>query len=76
MKLPVFSDESLKRLAMPVMAIVGGEDVLIDSADTRDRLRRSVPQAEVRYLPEVGHFIPGQTTTILEFLHRQRPVPR
>lgn len=75
-KLPVFSDESLKRLTMPVMAIVGGKDVLFDSADTRDRLRRNVPQAEVGYLPEAGHFIPGQTAAIMEFFHRLKPVPR
>lgn len=53
---------------MPVMAILGGQDVLIDSDDTRRRLDRNIPHAEVRYLPEAGHFIPGQTAAILEFL--------
>lgn len=67
-KLPVFSDAALQRLTMPVMAIVGANDVLIDSAETKRRLERNVPHAEIRYLPAARHFIPGQTQPILEFL--------
>jgi pimeloyl-ACP methyl ester carboxylesterase len=67
-KIPVFSDDALKRLTMPVMAILGGQDVLLDSEETKQRLARNVPHAEIRYFPEVGHFIPGQTATVLEFL--------
>ena len=69
-KMAVFSDEYLKRLTMPVLAILGGKDVLLDSAETKRRLERTVPHAEIRYYPEMGHFIPGQTTAILEFLRR------
>jgi pimeloyl-ACP methyl ester carboxylesterase len=69
-KLPVFSDDALKRLTMPVLAILGGKDVLLNSAETRQRLERNVAGAEIRYFPEVGHFIPGQTATILEFLRK------
>jgi pimeloyl-ACP methyl ester carboxylesterase len=67
-KLPVFSDHALAGLNMPVLAILGGQDVLIDSEETRRRLERNVPQAEIRYLPEAGHFIPPQTAPILDFL--------
>jgi pimeloyl-ACP methyl ester carboxylesterase len=69
-KLPVFSDEGLRRLDMPVLAIVGARDVLLDSRETQRRLERLVPQAEVVFLPEAGHFIPGQTEKILAFLER------
>ena len=37
---------------MPVMALVGGKDVLLDSAGTRRRLEQNVSRAEIRYLPE------------------------
>jgi pimeloyl-ACP methyl ester carboxylesterase len=67
-KLPVFSDDALQRLKMPLLAIVGGKDVLLDSRKTQERLRRNVSQAEVRLLPEAGHFIPRQTAVIEEFL--------
>ncbi len=67
-KLPVFGDDALQGLKMPVLAILGGKDVLIDSDDTRRRLERNVAGAEIRYLPEAGHFIPPQTAPILDFL--------
>jgi pimeloyl-ACP methyl ester carboxylesterase len=67
-KMPVFSAEKLKRLTMPLLAILGGKDVILDSAATKRRLERNVVRADVRYFPEAGHFIPGQTATILEFL--------
>jgi len=69
-KMPVFSDDSLKRLSTPVLAILGGQDVLLDSAGTKRRLEQNVARAEIRYFPEAGHFIPGQTATILEFLRK------
>ena len=69
-KLPIFGDEALRRLTMPVLAIIGGQDVLLDSEGTRRRLKANVPQAEIRYLPDAGHLILGQTEPILEFLCR------
>jgi pimeloyl-ACP methyl ester carboxylesterase len=69
-KLPIFSERALERLSMPVLAIVGGKDVMFDSDATKQRLERNVPHAEVRYIPEARHFIPGQTQPILEFLSR------
>jgi pimeloyl-ACP methyl ester carboxylesterase len=67
-KLFMFSDGALRRLSMPVMAIVGAKDALFDSAATKRRLERHVPHAQIRYLPEAGHLITGQTAVILEFL--------
>jgi pimeloyl-ACP methyl ester carboxylesterase len=67
-KLPIFRDEALRKLTMPVLAIVGGKDVLLDSAGTTRRLKANVPHADVHYLPEAGHFILGQRAAILEFL--------
>jgi len=55
---------------MPMMAILGGRDALLDSAATKSRLERGVGHGEVRYFPDAGHFITGQTTAILEFLRR------
>jgi len=68
-KLPVFDDSSLRRLTMPVLAIVGGKDALLDSSDTRRRIDGLLENAEVRYLDEAGHFIPGQGGVIAEFLN-------
>jgi len=67
-KLPVFSDDALRRLQMPVLAIVGGRDVLLDSKQTKRRLEQCAPKAQVVYLPNAGHLISGQTARLVEFL--------
>lgn len=70
--LPVFNDAQLASLPMPVMLVVGGKDVMLDSDDSRRRVAAALPAAEIRYLPEVGHVILGQTQPILQFLRRPR----
>lgn len=67
-RLPVFTDEALRRLTMPVLVIVGAHDAMFDSHGTAERLRRAVPHATVTVLPEVAHSIIGQTQPILDFL--------
>ncbi|GGS35104.1 alpha/beta fold hydrolase [Actinokineospora fastidiosa] len=67
-RLPVFPDDALRRLDMPVRVIVGARDAMFDSQDTADRVRRAVPHASVTVLPEVAHAIVGQTQPILDFL--------
>jgi pimeloyl-ACP methyl ester carboxylesterase len=68
--IPRLTDDELARLGIPILVIAGGKDVLIDSVDTRDRLGRTVPQADVRFLPDARHFIPGQSDAVLQFLSR------
>lgn len=65
---PILTDEQLKQLTMPVLAILGGKDVIFDSAAIQRRLERTLANAEVRLIPEAGHFIPGQTAPIRDFL--------
>lgn len=67
-RLPAFPDKALRRLNVPLLAIVGARDVLLDSAQTKRRLEEFVNGAQVVYLPEAGHVIAGQTATLLEFL--------
>jgi len=67
-RIPRLSDAELARLKAPMLAVVGGRDVLIDSEGTRRRLAKWAPHAEVVFLPDAGHVIPGQTARILEFL--------
>ena len=69
-KLPIFSEESLRKLEMPVLAIIGGRDAIFDSADTKRRLQACVPHAEIRYLPDAGHGLLKQSDAVLDFLHR------
>ncbi|MEU0493122.1 alpha/beta fold hydrolase [Nocardiopsis sp. NPDC006139] len=66
--LPVFSDAALRSLDMPVKAVMGDRDLMLDSADTARRLRAHVPHAEVTVLPGVGHAVIGQGPAVLDFL--------
>jgi pimeloyl-ACP methyl ester carboxylesterase len=68
-KIPRFTDEALARLTMPVLAVVGGKDALLDSAGTKRRLERNAPHATVKLLPDAGHLLPRQTDRILTFLN-------
>jgi pimeloyl-ACP methyl ester carboxylesterase len=67
-RLPIFPDSALRQLTMPVLAILGAKDVILDSAETRSRLERCVPRAAIRYLPDLGHGVFGEREAILEFL--------
>ncbi|WP_163505833.1 alpha/beta fold hydrolase [Fodinicola acaciae] len=67
-KMPPLTDAELRRLAMPVLAIVGGRDAMLDSAETKRRLEANAPHAKVLLLPERGHLLIGLTQQIEEFL--------
>lgn len=67
-RLPVFTDDALRTLTMPVLVIVGAHDAMLDSHDTARRMHDTVPHATVVMLPDVAHSIVGQTRRILDFL--------
>ncbi|MEU4836029.1 alpha/beta fold hydrolase [Streptosporangium sp. NPDC023615] len=67
-RLPVFPDDALRGLTMPVLVIVGGRDAMLDSYRTARRVRACVPRSTVILLPETGHAVFGQTEPIAEFL--------
>ncbi|MGY0499107.1 alpha/beta fold hydrolase [Nocardia sp. FBN12] len=70
-KLPVFRDEQLREVDIPVLVIVGERDALFDSAGTAERARGAFPRGEVRVLPGVGHALLNQTAAVREFVRTQ-----
>jgi pimeloyl-ACP methyl ester carboxylesterase len=69
--LPIASDDALSGLDIPILGVLGGRDELIDSEGVRRRLQTLAPRAEVLWLPDAGHVIPGHAEPILEFLQRR-----
>ncbi len=69
-RIPRLTDAELGRLRMPILAIVGGRDVLLESRETQERLQRAAPQAEICFLEEGYHFLPDQTARVMAFLER------
>ena len=73
-RIPRFTDADLAGLSLPVQVIVGSDDALLNSRETRQRLERWVPHARVMALEKVGHILPPQTATVAEFLESIRTV--
>lgn len=69
-KIPQLTDEQLRQLDMPILTIIGGRDVLLDSRDTRVRLERAAPHAEICFIEDGYHYLPNQSSRIMEFLER------
>ncbi|MGE5422360.1 MAG: alpha/beta fold hydrolase [Ignavibacteriales bacterium] len=67
--MPLFSDEELRRLNMPVLMIGGAEDALLPSSKTAARLKRLAPHATTEVLPNTGHVLTGLTDKIVAFLN-------
>jgi surfactin synthase thioesterase subunit len=67
-KIPQIGNAALEALAMPLLAIIGGRDALLDSYDTRVRLELHVPHAEVCFIEEGYHFLPNQSQRVFDFL--------
>ncbi len=65
---PVFSDRALSALGMPVLAILGARDTMVDSVVIEERLARLVPHARIRLLADAGHDLGDQSQSVLEFL--------
>lgn len=66
--LPVYGDEHLKRLNMPVLFIDGKNDVIIDADRSAQRLSHLVPSAEIHLLANCGHVLINSIEYIIPFL--------
>lgn len=63
---PIFSDDEIRRLTMPVFLFVGAKDIMLHSMETADRMKKLVPDTSINILPEGGHSIINLTDEILE----------
>ncbi len=68
---PVFGGKALASLIMPVLYIGGKLDTLLNTTKSAARLKRHVPHADVRVLPDTGHIVINQADNISVFLSTQ-----
>ena len=66
--LPLFSDEELRRLTMPVLLLVGAEDALRDGRKIVGRMQELVPDLTATIIPGGGHALFDTTAQVLPFL--------
>lgn len=67
-KMPLFSDQSLYQLTMPILMLFGDSDQLIPASKSINRLKQFAQQAKIEFMPNTGHLIVNQAYRILKFL--------
>lgn len=68
--IPIFTDNELRKLTMPVALFVGGKDVMLHSEKTANRLGSLLNHAEINFIQEEGHSIINQGNEIRKFLNQ------
>ena len=68
--MPLFTNDQLKTLTMPVLYVAGLADELLDSPAGEAALRAGVPHAEIHMLPDVGHMITTPFVWMVPFLSK------
>ncbi len=66
--LPLFSDEELATLKMPVLLVGGEKDRLLDVPATAERLSAQVPQLQIHIIDGAGHAIVHTASEVVNFL--------
>jgi pimeloyl-ACP methyl ester carboxylesterase len=51
------SDDEIRSIKLPVLALFGGRSVAHDSVRAHDRLRELLPDADVELMPDTGHYV-------------------
>ncbi len=64
-RVPIFTDIELARIAAPTLVVVGQNDALLDSVETKQRLEQHAPHATVILIPNSGHLLPAQPTAYM-----------
>jgi pimeloyl-ACP methyl ester carboxylesterase len=62
------SDDELAALDIPVLVLLGADDVTMDSIEIERRFRRLVSHAEIKMFPGKRHFLGNQSEAISGFL--------
>lgn len=70
-ELPLFEDEQLRKLTMPVVFIDGEDDVIINVRESAQRLSYLIPTAEIVLIPNCGHSITNAIDYILPVINQQ-----
>jgi pimeloyl-ACP methyl ester carboxylesterase len=66
--LPIFSDEELQRLTMPVFLLVGDKDAAFDAEKIKYRMRSLIPNLTAPNLPGAGHVLVNTADRVISYL--------
>ena len=69
--MPVFSDEQLARLRMPLLYIAGENDKLTNVPQCVKRINRLIPHAQVHIMQDKGHVVIDAMDLALMFMQQK-----
>jgi len=72
--LPIFTEQELTGLQPPLLYIGGMKDILLDTGSTAGRLKTLLPASTRVLLPEAGHIIIDQYSTVCHWIRLQEQV--
>jgi pimeloyl-ACP methyl ester carboxylesterase len=67
---PLFTDEELQSLTLPVLFLAGEKDALLNTPKTAERLQKLVPDLTVNILKEDGHAVINMAPQVVSFLRQ------
>lgn len=66
--IPLFSDDELRKLTMPIVLFVGAKDIMFYSDKTANRLKSIINHANINLIEDEGHSLVNQGDDIRAFL--------
>lgn len=67
--IPIFSDEELKTLKIPIALFVGGKDIMLNSLETKKKAEKLFFNVKINYMKEAGHSIINLSKDIMKFIN-------
>lgn len=68
--LPKVTDQQLGQLPMPILVLLGGQDVTMDARRIKQRFEQHVSGAEILLFGAAAHYLGDQSAAIAQFLRR------
>ncbi len=65
---PIFTDEELHSLTMPVLYVAGSHDIILNTEQSAARLEQLVPDLTIHISESAGHAVTDAGPTVLAFL--------
>lgn len=63
--IPIFSDEELRKLKIPISIFIGEKDIMLKSLETKQRAEKLFENVKINYIKDAGH-INNITTYIIK----------
>ncbi|AJS58577.1 alpha/beta fold hydrolase [Paenibacillus sp. IHBB 10380] len=67
--IPIFNDQELKKLQMPISIFIGKKDIMLKSLETKERAEKLFVDVNINYIKDAGHSINNISKDIIKFIN-------